>query len=278
MRTIFRTKLTDNFTTLPNSFLRDKSLSFKARGMLAMILSNRGDWEVSAGWLQNQGLEGKEAIRGGLNELKSAGYAIFKQIKGDDGKFTGTCWTFYDFPQKEPVAGNPASGLAPSGLPVGDNQPPHKDYSRSTIAENNGDQREEGADAPPLLSSEPLSEPAAEGLEEARPNPRSSSPTPRVKPRAEPALMVTIPLDLNNRSFLQAWEDWVADRRERRKPVTSAAARLQLRDCERWGSERAVAAIRHSIKSGYTGIFEPSDRSPGVQRPKNFAEQQGYNL
>lgn len=100
MKTIFRTqRLTGNFTILPNSTLRDKRLSFRARGVLAMILSNTEDWEVTKAWLQSQGTEGREAIDVSMKELQAAGYATFQtHERTERGAFKVGVWTFTDVP------------------------------------------------------------------------------------------------------------------------------------------------------------------------------------
>jgi hypothetical protein len=62
-----------NFTRVPNTLLRDSRLSFKARGILVMILSH-GKWDATNEWIQSQGLEGREAIRSAVKELIQHGY------------------------------------------------------------------------------------------------------------------------------------------------------------------------------------------------------------
>ena len=82
----------------------------------------------------------------------------------------------------------------------------------------------------------------------------------------------SIPITLNTTNFVQAWESWILERRERRRPLTNRAAELQLRTLELIGPERAVAAIEHSIMSGYTGVFEPPQRrSPTYPESKPTA-------
>jgi hypothetical protein len=112
MATIIRRKLTENFTTLPNEMLRDKRLSFKARGVLAMVLSHSEDWVVTAGWLERQGVEGRDAIRGALNELKELGYVTFHRVGNASTGLTECIWTFFDSPQPTPSDGKPSNGKA----------------------------------------------------------------------------------------------------------------------------------------------------------------------
>ena len=67
-----------------------------------------------------------------------------------------------------------------------------------------------------------------------------------------------IPKNLNDPRFLTMWDAWLADRKERKKPVTKRGAEMQLRKLSEMGPERAAAAIENSIEKGYQGIFEAS--------------------
>ena len=110
-QTIFRSvRSSDGFTMIPNDTLRDERLSFKARGLLALVLSNRDDWEITAGTLGEKGKEGRDAIRGALNELKELGYAKFERLSLA-GRFTCVRWTFFDTPKDgKPKDGKPSYG------------------------------------------------------------------------------------------------------------------------------------------------------------------------
>ena len=95
MQTIFRTKTTTkDFTIIRNDMARDKRLSFKARGILVMILTNVEDWVVNTGWLEAQGTDGPDAIKSGLDELRVLGYASYSRQHDSSGRWAANCWTF----------------------------------------------------------------------------------------------------------------------------------------------------------------------------------------
>ena len=74
------------FAQIANSALRDTRLSFKARGLLALVLSNVGDWEASRSWLMNQSeKDGRHAIQEALNELTELGYREVRKVQ-ENGK------------------------------------------------------------------------------------------------------------------------------------------------------------------------------------------------
>lgn len=63
------------FAQVANAALRDQRLSFRARGILAMVLSYSGEWDASRDWLETMsGPDGREAIQSALNELNDLGY------------------------------------------------------------------------------------------------------------------------------------------------------------------------------------------------------------
>jgi len=74
------------FAQIANAALRDERLSFKARGILAMVLSNVGEWEATANWIEQQSQkDGGRAVQTALNELTEHGYRRVS-YRHDDGK------------------------------------------------------------------------------------------------------------------------------------------------------------------------------------------------
>lgn len=68
---VFRVKKNENFTTMCNIHLRDKSLSLKAKGMLSIFLSLPDEWHYSVKGLAGICQEGPDCIRSVLKELES---------------------------------------------------------------------------------------------------------------------------------------------------------------------------------------------------------------
>jgi hypothetical protein len=77
------------------------------------------------------------------------------------------------------------------------------------------------------------------------------------------------PDPLKTAAFDEAWNEWAADRRERRlKPYTTRGAAKLLKRLAGLGSDRAVAAIEHSITHGYQGVYEAKNGKPAPDTAK----------
>ena len=92
-------RLERDFTILPNRALRDPYISYRARGVLAYVLSMPDNWRTSAETLARQGAEGRDALRAAINELIVAGYARRVKSQDERGRFT-TELHFYDTPKR----------------------------------------------------------------------------------------------------------------------------------------------------------------------------------
>lgn len=74
-----------NFVLLDKTFLEDGRLSFKAKGILAYLLSKPDDWKVIVGNLVNYAADGKAAVYAGLKELKECGYYEKVAVRNEAG-------------------------------------------------------------------------------------------------------------------------------------------------------------------------------------------------
>jgi hypothetical protein len=74
------------FAQIANEALRDKRLSFKARGILAMVLSHSGEWNAGRDFIVSQSdHDGQKSVQAGLNELTELGYRKVVKKQKDDG-------------------------------------------------------------------------------------------------------------------------------------------------------------------------------------------------
>ena len=75
------------YTIVDNQALRDTSLSWRATGMLAYLLSLPDDWNVNIEDLTRRKSDGRTAARSTMQELKDAGYVRLEETRDDLGQF-----------------------------------------------------------------------------------------------------------------------------------------------------------------------------------------------
>ena len=103
---VFRVERTNNYTVMSNYHLRDKTISFKAKGLLSMMLSLPEKWDYTLQGLAHINREQLDAIRQAVHELEQAGYIVRVRERDSRGRLRGAEYTIYEQPQ------------APSALPT----------------------------------------------------------------------------------------------------------------------------------------------------------------
>ena len=84
---VFRIEKNKNYTVMSNYHLRDKNLSYKAKGLLSFMLSLRDDQDYSIQGLVSVSKESTKAIRSTLEELEDNNYLIREKIQLKNGRF-----------------------------------------------------------------------------------------------------------------------------------------------------------------------------------------------
>lgn len=88
-----------DYTVISNVFLKDKNLSLKAKGLFAMVMSLKEDWDFTIEGFAKIVKEGETAIYNAIKELKEFGYCSVVQLR-DDKHIIGNEYTFFETPQK----------------------------------------------------------------------------------------------------------------------------------------------------------------------------------
>ncbi len=105
---------TESYSVMANHCLRNKSLSAKAKGIFAYIMSLPEDWKLYRTELTNHFTDGKDSIRSGFDELIQAGYIIATESRDVTGRMAGWDYDIYEIPHTEkPTAENPPSDNPP---------------------------------------------------------------------------------------------------------------------------------------------------------------------
>ncbi|MFA5526549.1 MAG: hypothetical protein WC992_06985 [Acholeplasmataceae bacterium] len=88
-----------DFTQIPNRILRDPELTFKAKGLLCLLLANREGWHSYFKTIQSMTADGRDSIRGAIKELEQSRYLVRVYYRDVQSKtFKGTVWAYTDTP------------------------------------------------------------------------------------------------------------------------------------------------------------------------------------
>ena len=90
-QTLPPTNVKSGFTQISNAILLDERLSFKARGILALILSRPTNWRIYVMELiARSAKDGKKAVQSGIKELFEIGYlTLSSNYNQKTGQFEG---------------------------------------------------------------------------------------------------------------------------------------------------------------------------------------------
>ena len=107
MSVIKRKKRNTPFVQIDKRPLQNKKLSWKAKGILAYILSLPDNWQLYLNELKEHATDGRDSTSSGFKELIEAGYIVKSRIR-KAGQFKGFDYTVSDSPQTaSPKTENP---------------------------------------------------------------------------------------------------------------------------------------------------------------------------
>lgn len=90
------------YVMIDKTCLEDTRLSWKAKGLLAYLLSRPDDWEVRVKDLINRSRDGRDSVYAGLSELEKAGYLERTVIRDDKGRIVKWVSMVYERPIEKP--------------------------------------------------------------------------------------------------------------------------------------------------------------------------------
>lgn len=121
---VYKIHRTKGFTHLPNEVLEDGRISFRARGILAYLLSRPADWRANADHLQALSeVEGRKAVLTAMKELEQVGYIERRRVRDASGQIA-TVTDVYDRDRDSRQTSQPVDNSdapeSPEGTPVDD--------------------------------------------------------------------------------------------------------------------------------------------------------------
>lgn len=153
---IYKARLETDFTQLPNDMLQRADLSWKAKGLLAYLISLPDDWVVYRAELQNHAKDGREATDNAFNELIKHGYIqVVPMREVGTGRFLGNRYNVSFHPiylDNQPETGFPYTDKPDPGNPP--LQKKHSTKKQDTKKHQQPDSEEKGADA--VVVEEPI--------------------------------------------------------------------------------------------------------------------------
>ena len=127
---IVRVIKSKDYTTICNRIFKDRRLSLKAKGLLAMLLSLSDNWELSIKGLEAILKEGRTSIRSTMNELIKNGYVERQQIR-ENNKFIGVDYIVFELPKSQNLTtGNLTSQNSPQVSNNLSNYQSNKEHSK----------------------------------------------------------------------------------------------------------------------------------------------------
>ena len=104
-------KAPSTFVMMDKSFLENQNLSWKAKGILAYLLSKPDNWKVIVGDVVKHATDGKSAVYNGLAELSRLGHYKKVPIRNDKGTFDHWESTVYELPKATNPTNTPSRPL-----------------------------------------------------------------------------------------------------------------------------------------------------------------------
>lgn len=132
---IFRVNKNKDYTVMSNYHLRDANMSFKAKGLLSMMLSLPDDWDYSIKGIISISKENKTSIQSALKELEENKYLKRTKKQNEKGQFE----YIYDIYEK-PWTENPYIENLVTDNPCTENMPQINTNIQNTKKQNTNKQ------------------------------------------------------------------------------------------------------------------------------------------
>lgn len=90
----------NNYSMISNEIFKNKNLSLKAKGLLALCLSLPDDWDFNKNGLATFSADGRKSIESAIKELKDNHYLVINSFQSEDGTFDSE-WVIYEEPNTQ---------------------------------------------------------------------------------------------------------------------------------------------------------------------------------
>ena len=97
---VFRVDKSRDYTVLSNHIFKDRTLSAKAKGLLAEMLSLPESWDYTLKGLTYLFSDGLDSVRQGIKELEEHGYVVRERKRDEKGRLGEMEYVIYETPRK----------------------------------------------------------------------------------------------------------------------------------------------------------------------------------
>ena len=104
---VFRTEKVADYAVIAKHHLKNRALSYKAKGLLTFMLSVPPEWDWSMAGLSTLASDGVDGVRSGIRELEKHGYLTRRRIRDAGGKLGDVEYTIHEIPHT-PYTGEPS--------------------------------------------------------------------------------------------------------------------------------------------------------------------------
>lgn len=136
---VVRRSRAQNFTVLDNGVLRDRLISWKAKGLYGFLSSCSSSYRLTIRRLVEHSGDGRESTMSAVRELQRCGYLQIERERGAGGRFVSTTWIITD-------PGDRPHDDAPSSTPVPHRDAPLRSCNSSRHADTRSTAREPKSD------------------------------------------------------------------------------------------------------------------------------------
>jgi len=106
---------------MDNSHFKNRQLSFKAMGLLSLMLSLPDNWKYSLQGLTSLAKDGVDSVRGGIKELEEHGYVVRSQTRNPDGTLGDIVFEIFEGGMSAHSAIKPPPLENPTAVPLLEN-------------------------------------------------------------------------------------------------------------------------------------------------------------
>jgi hypothetical protein len=91
-------KHSHNFVIIDSRPLRNAALSWRAKGLLAYLMTLPDNWVVVRGDLVERSSDGRSSVQAAFQELKVHGHATLELVRNAKGQVVGKEWHIHEKP------------------------------------------------------------------------------------------------------------------------------------------------------------------------------------